>query len=42
MSRLHEELQRKDREYNANIMELEAQLNWDTSLSLYHDLNLCC
>jgi hypothetical protein len=27
MSRLHEELQRKDCEYNANIMELEAQLN---------------
>ncbi|CAB3984071.1 Hypothetical predicted protein [Paramuricea clavata] len=27
MSRLHEELQRKDREYNANIMELEALLN---------------
>ena len=27
MSRLHEELQRKDREYNANLTELEAQIN---------------
>lgn len=26
-SRLHEELQRKDCEYNANLTELEAQLN---------------